>query len=238
MKTSYFTLLLILSITLNAVHAQKKDNGLSAQEIKQGYQLLFNGRNLEGWTAVGKSVPPADRWKVENGELAIDKKENHGGGDLITEKEYENFDLSVDYKLLAGGNSGIKYLFTRYEKGGWLGQEYQILDNTNHPDAKNGINGNRLEGTLYDVLPLDKKAQNKVGTWNTARIVVKGAEVKHYLNGVEILSYNRESLKFQEAVRQSKFKDAGQFGQAKSGHILLQDHGDAVAFKNIKIKVL
>lgn len=238
--TSRTTALLITMFLLpGALSAQNKDKALSKQEIKQGWKLLFNGKDLNGWTSVGKDTPPASGWKIENNVLSAGKEGDQRGGDLITKDEFSDFDLSVDFKLAKGGNSGIKYFFTKYTKGGWLGLEYQILDDVNHPDAKLGRNGNRLQAGLYDMLPLDTPQENRVGEWNTARIVAKGTKVTHYLNGKKTLSFDRSSPAYKEAWTLSKFKESDPpFGQVEKGHILLQDHGDEVSFRNIKIRVL
>jgi len=240
MKLKTIILLFISFFSVEIMYAQEKVNTLTKQEQEQGWKLLFNGRNLDGWTSVGKDNPPSAGWKVENGILSTTKAERHeGGGDIITKDEYSDFDLSLDFKITKGGNSGIKYFFTHYDTGGWLGLEYQILDNENHPDAKMGRNGNRLQASLYDMLPLKEKQENLVGQWNHARIVAKGSKVTHYLNGKEVLSFDRKSDEYKNAWKQSKFKDSKPpFGEVKQGHILLQDHGDKVSFKNIKIKEL
>jgi hypothetical protein len=159
---------------LLSLSALAQENALSKKEVSQGWKLLFDGKSMGGWTAVGKNDPPATGWVIEDGILSTRKVGDEHGSDLITKDEYASFDLSVDFKLAAGGNSGIKYLFTKYEQGGWLGLEYQILDNLKHPDAKMGRNGNRLQATLYDMLPLDSRVENRVGEWNRARIVVRG----------------------------------------------------------------
>ncbi len=230
---------LLTFFCVGTLYAQNKSNILTKQEIQQGWKLLFNGKNLQGWTSVGKDTPPLSGWEITNGVLSAKKVGSESGGDLISKEEYAHFDLSLDFKLTKGGNSGIKYFFTQYAKGGWLGLEYQILDDTNHPDAKNGRDGNRLQGTLYDMLPLATKQENRVGEWNHARIVSNESHVTHYLNGKMILSFDRNSAAYKEAWKLSKYKDSEpQFGQVKKGFILLQDHGDEVSFKNIKIKVL
>lgn len=216
---------------------QVKDNYLTEKEKEKGWKLLFNGSDLDGWTSVGKDQPPSTGWKVENGILI--KTENERGGDIITSNEYSDFELSLEFKITEGANSGIKYFFTEYEKGGWLGFEFQLLDDENHPDAKMGRNGNRLQGTLYDMFPLDKDHKNVPGQWVQAKIIAKGPNVEHYLNGEKVLSFDRNSDNFKEAWKQSKYKDSKpQFGKVEKGHILLQDHGDEVFFKNIKIKTL
>jgi len=219
------------------LYAQNQDNALSTKEKSSGWALLFNGKDLAGWTTAKGETPDTD-WKVEEGILSL-KPDNKQHLDLITVEEFSDFDLQVDFKLTEGANSGIKYFFTSYDVGGWLGPEYQIIDNNKHPDAKLGLNGNRQLGTLYDILPLTKKVEIKVGEWNRARIVAKGTSVKHYVNGKEVLSYDRNSPAFDQARKSSKFKDTQPaFGTIQKGHILLQDHGDLVFFKNIKIKTL
>jgi hypothetical protein len=239
MNSKLIACFIIAFLSVNTLLAQEKPNTILPKEERQGWKLLFNGKNLEGWTAVGKNEPPASGWVIEDGILMNKKVGDEHGNDIITKDEYADFDLSVDFKLSEGGNSGIKYLFTKYDQGGWLGLEYQILDNVKHPDAKNGRNGNRLQATLYDLLPLQKQVENRVGLWNHARIVVKGSKVTHYLNGVKVLSFDRNSAAYKEAWKLSKFKDSQPpFGAVKKGHILLQDHGDQVAFKNIKIKTV
>ena len=157
--------------------------------------------------------------------------------------------MEVDFKITEGANSGIKY-FVDTElnkgKGSSIGCEFQILDDQVHPDAKQGKNGNRTLASLYDLITanaqnfypnLRKKRVNKY-EWNRARIVVKGAEVAHYLNGILVVKYNRSGQQWKDQVAASKYKDWPNFGEAKKGNILLQDHGDQVFYKNIKIKEL
>ncbi len=215
-------------------------NTLTAKEVKQGWKLLFNGKNLDGWTSVGRETPPERGWTVENGVLTVNKGGPQKGGDIITKDRYSDFDLMVEFKITKGANSGIKYFFVRYDKGGWLGFEYQILDDQTHPDAKAGRDGNRLQGGLYDMFaPAKNKKDKPVGEWNQARIVAKGSKVEHYLNGKKILTFDRKSEQFKEALSHSKFNGSEpMFGDVKSGHILLQEHQDEVSFRNVKIKLL
>lgn len=235
MKKTIVFLISFLFILTGITSAQ--NNQLTEKEKKEGWKLLFNGKDLDGWTSVGKDIPPAQGWAVENGILSVKKEGDKRGGDIITRDQYSDFDLMVDFRITKGANSGIKYFFTQYEKGGWLGLEYQILDDENHPDAKQGRDGNRLEGGLYDMLPSSPKQVNPIGEWNQARIVAKGKKITHYLNGKKILTFDRSSETYKKAWQLSKYKDCQpMFGDVKAGHILLQDHGDVVSFRNLKIK--
>lgn len=226
-----------LFVCMGSVFSQ--ENQLTEKEKREGWKLLFNGVNLDGCTSVGKETPPLFGWVVEDGNLTVRKQAGKRGGDIITKEQYSDFDLKVDFRITEGANSGIKYFFTRYEKGGWLGLEYQILDDEIHPDAKLGRDGNRLEGGLYDMFPTSPKKVNPTGQWNQARIVAKGSKVTHYLNGKKILTFDRKSEAYKKAWQLSKYKNCQpMFGDVKAGYILLQDHGDVVSFRNIKIKVL
>ena len=215
-------------------------NALSEKELKQGWKMLFNGKNLDGWTSVGKDTPPEKGWIVENGILTVNKGGSQSGGDIITKEQFSDFELIVEFRLTKGANSGIKYYFTQYKKGGWLGLEFQVLDDEVHPDAKLGRDGNRLQAGLYDMFaPAKNKKDNPIGEWNQARIVAKGTKVDHYLNGKKVLSFDRKSNKYKEAFELSKFKDCEpMFGDVEKGHILLQEHQDEVSYRNVKIRVL
>ena len=240
MKKTVICMTVLLSVW--AVDSFAQDNQLTAKEQKQGWVLLFNGRDLTGWTSVGKETPPETGWVVEDGVLTVRRPEGarRGGGDIITKDQYSDFDLTVDFRLTPVANSGIKYFFVRYDKGGWLGLEYQLMDDDTHPDAKLGRDGNRKMGGLYDMIPaLPGKIVKPIGEWNTARIVAKGTKVTHYLNGKKTVSFDRKSEAYKKAYEQSKyFGSEPAFGDVKEGYILLQDHGDVVSFKNVKIKNL
>ena len=230
-----FCLLIIVATFPASIFSQKIDNQLTAKEKRKGWILLFNGVDSEGWTTTNNKAVPAG-WIVKEGTLNIIK--GGKGGDIMTVNEYSDFDLSIDYKIEPACNSGVKYFFTKYEKGGNLGMEFQILDNELADDNKLE---NHLSGSFYDVLApaIPKPTINPPGEWNTLRIVSKGKNVTHWLNGVKILSFTRGSKEFTDAVSKSKFsKTFPAFGTIDKGHIMLQEHGGVASFKNIKIKLI
>ncbi|MDP3914055.1 MAG: DUF1080 domain-containing protein [Bacteroidota bacterium] len=233
MKKQILILFLCSFFGISLISAQLPK--LSSKEIKQGWTLLFDGQTTNGWTTpAGKPVPAG--WEIKNGCITAVK--GGKGGDIITAGEYSDFELSVDFKIEPGCNSGIKYFYTKYATGGNLGMEYQILDDKLAEDNKKE---NHLCGSFYDVLPVNtnKKKVNAPGEWNTVRIVSKGKKVEHWLNGVKILEFTRGDKTYTDAVALSKFNKAvPAFGTVEKGHILLQEHGGVVSFKNIKIKTL
>jgi hypothetical protein len=228
-------------------------NTLSEQEKKDGWRLLWDGKTTEGWRSPTSDAFPQKSWIIKDGELTVvasGNAEAQAGGDIITRERFSNFELIVDFKTSSGCNSGVKYFVqpnldpitgtgAKAAVGSAIGLEYQILDDANHPDAKLGRDGNRTLGSLYDLIPAaTTKKPNPIGQWNTARIIVKGNHVEHWLNGDKILEYERGSPAFKAAVAQSKFKTIPGFGEWPDGHILLQEHGSQVSFRNIRIRVL
>jgi hypothetical protein len=221
-------------------------NNLTDYELKYGWKLLFNGENSKGWRGAYKDSFPAKGWQIQDGTMSVLSSEGHesaNGGDIVTLDEYKAFDLSFDFKLTPGANSGVKYFVTLKEKneGSAIGLEYQVLDDKIHPDAKLGRDGNRTLASLYDLIPAVKPERfiRPIGQWNTGRIVVyPNNHVEHFLNGVKVLEYERGSEIFRSLVAVSKFKIWPNFGEAPEGHILLQDHGNEVSYRSIKIQAL
>lgn len=223
-------------------------NMLTKKEEKEGWQLLFDGQSSKGWRGAFSDGFPEKGWKVENGMmtvLASEGLESKNGGDIITVGKYKNFELQVDFRITKGANSGIKYFVTLQEEGNTgsaFGLEFQILDDENHADARLGKEGNRTVGSLYDLIPARNKLVYPPGQWNHALIKSDNNHVEHWLNGVKVLEYERGSRDYRDLVKESKYAAPeynahGPFGEAENGHILLQDHGNEVSFKNIKIKM-
>jgi len=221
-----------------------KMNSLTPAEQNAGWILLFDGKSTNGWRGAYKDAFPAQGWLIENGELRVvksDGAESRNGGDIITLTQYTNFELQLEAKLTPGANSGVKYFVTeRLPKspGSAIGLEFQLLDDDRHPDAKLGKNGNRTIGSLYDLITAQNKKVVPIGEWNQVRIVSKNKQVTHWLNGVKVVEYERGSPAFRALVADSKYKDYAGFGEAEKGHILLQDHGDEVHYRNIKLRPL
>lgn len=229
-------------------------NQLTNKEKAEGWKLLWDGKTTNGWRGAKLDHFPENGWEIKDGILKVLEAgggESTNGGDIVTTKKYKNFILEVDFRLTKGANSGIKYFVdTELNKGegSSIGCEFQILDDKYHPDAKKGVNGNRTVGSLYDLIPANgleynphlprEKYVNGYDHWNRARIVVNGKKVAHYLNGIKVVEYVRDTQMWRALVAYSKYKIWPNFGEAEEGHILLQDHGNDVEFRNIKIKEL
>jgi hypothetical protein len=246
MKTLPFalgcTLLAACSLTARAADAA---NQLTPEEAGSGWRLLWDGQTTHGWRSARGPDFPAQGWVIRDGVLTVlssGGREGGVGGDIITVDKYSNFDLKADFKITPRANSGIKIFVDpglNKGPGSSIGLEYQILDDALHPDAKLGKDGNRTMGSLYDLYPPARdKHVNPMGEWNSAEIISDGPHVEHWLNGRKILEYTRFTPEFRQRVKESKYRIWPNFGELHEGYILLQDHGDEVSFRNIKIRVL
>jgi hypothetical protein len=229
-------------------------NELTSEEKADGWKLLWDGKTTTGWRGAKLLKFPERGWAINDGLLEVLSStggESTNGGDIVTEKKFKNFILEVDFQITEGANSGIKYFVdTELNKGegSSIGCEFQILDDKNHPDAKLGVNGNRTIGSLYDLIKANgqefnqylpnEKYVNGFDQWNRARIVVNGQIVQHFLNGCKVVEYVRGTQQWHALVAYSKYRQWPGFGDSETGNILLQDHGNNVRFKNIKIKEL
>lgn len=244
--------------------ADKKNIDISKFPVdKDGYIVIFDGKTLNGWRGYGMDNPPKS-WTVEDGAIKLKgsgtgEAQAEGGGDLIFAHKFQNFELELEYKISEGGNSGIFYLaqeVTTKENGKeaylpiWQSaSEYQVLDNDRHPDAKLGQDGNRQSGSLYDMIPAKPQNAKPAGQWNKAKIMVYKGTVIHGQNDKNVVEYHLWTPKWTEMLQASKFKENGDFpiayellnnmgGKNHEGYIGLQDHGDDVWYRNIRVKVL
>jgi hypothetical protein len=212
-------------------------NTLTDKEKKDGWKLLFDGTTTKGWKTFN-SDSAVTAWKVADGALMLDSSAKKGRGDLITDRAYENYELSVDWKISACGNSGIIFNVVedkKYRATYLTGPEMQVLDNTCHPDAK--IIKHRA-GDLYDLITSSKETVKPAGEWNTAKLISNHGKMEFWLNGTKAVSFTMHTPEWDKMVAASKFKTMPDFGKATKGHIALQDHGDQVWYRNVKIKEL
>jgi len=230
---------LALSLLSLSVSAQKI-NTLTAKEKKAGWKLLFNGTDKTGWHNYLNTEATAS-WKVEDGALTSDQeaqKNGAKGGDLVTNDEYENFELTLEWKIAEAGNSGIIFSVHEDPKFGatyLTGPEMQVLDDAKHPDGKN-IKHN--SGDLYDLKKSTTNAVKPVGEWNKVKIVKKDGHLTFWLNGIKTVETTIGGAEWKELLAKSKFKNWKGFGEYPKGHIALQDHGDQAWYRDIKIREL
>jgi hypothetical protein len=232
--------------------APNQPNALTAAEEAAGWRLLFDGQSFEGWRGLGRDSIPTSHWRIEDGNIrsvasgdvptAADGQPLEGG-DVMTIDTFENFELALEWKVSPGANSGIKYNVSEEMStasppdNAALGFEYQIIDDGTHPDAQSG--GNRTSAGLYDLFPPGENKQlQPVGSYNEARILFRGTHGEHWLNGELVLEFDLGSVSFDSAFAVSKYQPIAGFADKRAGHIVLQDHGDDVWFRNIKIREL
>ena len=228
-----------------------------------GYIVLFDGTSTKGWRGYGKTELPA-RWTIDDGALKFagtgtGEGQTGEGGDVIFAKQFKNFTLEMEWKISKGGNSGIFYLAKevttkdengneRYEPIYISAPEYQVLDNANHPDALLGVDGNRQSASLYDMIPAVPQNQNPYGEWNKVKILVYKGTVVHFQNDVKVLEYHLWTPQWTDMLQASKFSETAWplafellnncGGDEHEGYIGLQDHGDDVWYRNIRIKLM
>lgn len=218
-------------------------NTLTELEKQQGFRLLWDGKTTNGWRGAFKDKFPEKGWQIKDGVLSVIPSgggESTNGGDIITDEKFSAFELTFDFKYAPGSNSGVKYFVDEkyLSTGSAIGLEYQILDNERHPDAKQGVVGNRTLSSLYDLIPAIK-VSDVPREWNEGRIVVyQDNRIEHWYNGRKVVEYQRGTPIYYALVARSKYSVWEGFGMAEKGHILLQDHGDAVSFRSIKIREL
>ena len=211
---------------------EARPNTLTQSEMGQGWTLLFDGQTLSGWHVFNKGQSPPANWQVQDGAIAWKDK----GGDLASNSEYTDFELSFEWKISEGGNSGVFFHVTEDNDVPWkTGPEMQVLDDERHQD---GREPKTAAGANYALYPAEGKQLKPVGQWNQARLRVQGAHVEHWLNGTRVVSYDLWTEQWKADVAASKFANMPDYGSRKSGLIVFQDHGNPVWFRNIKLRSL
>jgi len=225
---------------LSATQESESMNTLTQQEINDGWQLLFDGESTEHWREYGADEFPSEGWTIEDSSLVFRAPESGSSGlDIITKETYSDFELTLEWWISEGGNSGIFYHVLEQDRAiYWSGPEFQLLDNVNHPDASQGVNGNRKSASLYDLIPAEPQNTRPVGEWNTIRIISNGPIIQHWQNGEKVVEFERWTQQWFDMLHESKFNCYPEFGAIRNGHIGLQDHGNEVKFRNIKIRIL
>ncbi len=223
---------------------ERKVNALTEAEEDEGWILMFDGETYNGWRGYNKEDFPAIGWIIEDNALkCIGSGQGEAGGqggDIIFDKKFKDFHMKLQWKISEGGNSGIFYLAEEIEgEPIWKSApEMQVLDNEKHPDAMLGEAGNRKAGSLYDLIPADPQNAKPAGEWNSVEILVYQGTVVHKMNGETVLEYHLGTPDWEKMIAESKFKDFPEFGKYREGYIGLQDHGNDVWYRNIKIKPL
>ncbi|SDF39048.1 3-keto-disaccharide hydrolase [Terriglobus roseus] len=233
----------MLMLATSTVMMAQAANTLTDAEKKDGWTLLFDGKQLSQWRGAYMDALPSHGWAIHDGELRGEFSagmEAGDGGDIVTRKTYSNFEMVFDWKLGAGGNSGVKYFVEERQpkpQGSQPGYEYQIIDDAHYIYMGKPLDPTKKTAAIYDVVA-PNKGDTSVGMWHTSRIRVRGNHIEHWLDGKKVIDVERTSAAFQEGVAKSKFHAYPNFAAIHSGHILLQDHGHNVAFRNLKLKQL
>jgi hypothetical protein len=237
-------LVVLAVVVLAACSSSKKSssegaghNKLTKAEEKAGWKLLFDGKTTAGWHVYNKKTDGA-AWKVQDGTLFFDPEERGHGGDIVSDGEYENFHLKMEWKLEPNGNSGIMFLAQedqKYRYAYYTGPEMQMIDNNGHPDAKNI---KHRAGDLYDMISSSPENVKAPGEWNQIEIIVNKARLELRQNGVTVVKTAMWDNNWRKMIENSKFKTLNDFGTFRKGRFDLQDHGNKVWFRNIKVRVL
>jgi hypothetical protein len=206
-------------------------NTLTSAERAAGWRLVFDGSTTAGWRGYRQTGIPSG-WQAVDGALT----RTAGGGDIVTLETFANFELKIDWMIAAGGNSGIMYRVSEATDAPYLtGPEFQVLDNAGHPDGRSGLSS---AGACYGLYAPSQDVTRPPGAWNEVRVVASGAHVEHWMNGVKIVEYDIGSADWTARWQAGPHRDAAGYGREPRGHIALQDHGDRVAYRNIKIRGL
>lgn len=235
----------ILLVSCSQVESSNTTDGmnqLTQQEKDEGWELLFDGESTDKWRGYNMETFPGQAWRVEDELLVYRPPDDEDSAplDIITKETYADFELKIEWMIERGGNSGIFYHVLEQPDQAiyWSGPEVQILDNENHPDADQGTEGNRKSGSLYDLIPAQPQNARSHDVWNTVKIVSEGPVIQHWQNGEKVVEFERWTPEWFKMLHESKFECYPEFGALRQGHIGLQDHGDVVKFRNIKIRSL
>ncbi|MBC54323.1 MAG: glycosyl hydrolase [Gammaproteobacteria bacterium] len=216
-------------------------NAVADNQGDGAWITLFDGSSTDEWRLYNEAHFPAEGWVIEDNALVLrPRADGRATGDIMSKRIFRDFELQLEWMVEEGGNSGIFYHILEQPSKAiyWSGLEMQVLDDENHPDSFQGVNGNRQAGSLYDLLPIEPKTARPFGQWNEVRIISQGPTVEHWLNGERVLHYERWTVEWFAMLRDSKFREHNEFGAMQQGHIGLQDHGDVVRFRNIRIREL
>ena len=240
MKTIRFMTVITLTLILAGSCKSRAPKQTDTDRAEENWIVLFDGTGTDGWRGYGKDKFPEQGWVIENGTLkCIGPAQGVAGGkggDIIYDRKFKDFRLILEWKISEGGNSGIFYLAEESDSPIWQSApELQILDNLRHPDARLGKDGNRLAGSLYDLIPAIPQNSKPAGEWNEVEIMVYQGTVVHRMNGETVLEYHLGTPDWENLVTGSKFKPYQAFGKYRDGYIGLQDHGNDVWFRNIRI---